>query len=237
MPLHNKTIQFYLKEHDKDSIYLKDEKLLDTHLNKIYKMLEYIPLPDFNTAVRNEEEESFIFIEKFGSGYHNTLKYTSRVFGGTLFLLTLYNDYKLLDKNKENKNTLNYSMTIINIIILATLIAIFPSKEFYLNMSITALFYFLHIILLLTNGYFTYINVKDSKETSYMSYGAIFGNILFIISNILYTNFYPYEYNKIKRKIDRLIIIKKDTPISMLTENPYDNYAIPAKDIKYLADV
>ena len=43
--------------------------------------------------------------------------------------------------------------------------------------------------------------------------------------------------SKIQRKIDKLQIVKKRTFISTLTENPYDDYSIPAKDIKYLADV
>jgi hypothetical protein len=230
VPLIKETILIYLKKNSINSL-LTNPKILDLHLNNLYSIIPYLPLPDFKTAVKNDEEEMFNFINKFGGGYHNILKSLSLVSAGVLLVSVIY--------EQQNNISSNHHVSI-NGATLLMLMVFFPSKIFYLDFKIEILYYILHMGLLGNNGYYFYNIVKDNGwfNKDYINSNILMvTNILFAVYDILYVNYYPYEYNKLKKKVEKLHIITKKTIVSTLTENPNDDYAIPAGNIDYLYNI
>lgn len=227
LPLNKETILIYLKKNSTSSIFLKDEKLLDLHLKKLYEMLDYLPLPIFEVGIKNNEEETLNFIEKFGRSYDRTFKYLS-IFLSLILMISI----SLEDFNSEKIYNNKYFNLVTNGSILLILNVFFPSKIFYLNNKIKALFYGLHLILLSKNSYYYYNVSNKNGFFKDKNVNILFlNNLFFSIINILYINYYPCEYKKIKRKVEKLQLVKKNTPMSVITEIQGDDYGLPAGNI------
>lgn len=235
IPLNEKTILIYLKKNLNTSIFFKNPKLLTDKLNKLHEILPYLPLPSFEVAIKNQEEEAFDFIKKFGSQYY--IFYNGLIIIFTLMLIVslFFNKFESKSPYEDKKVNIGF-----NILIIIVLMTFFPSKGFYLDNKIKIFFYLLHIGLLSKNFYYTFNSISKDEFLSkdYMAFkGIVISNLLFSIFNIIYVNYYPCEYNKIKTKIENLSLIRRSTVVSTLTDNEYDDYALPAANIEYLNNI
>lgn len=235
VPLNEKTILIYLKKNFNTSIFFKNPKILTNKLNKLHEMLPYLPLPIFEVAIKNQEEEAFDFIKKFGVQYHIFYNGLTIIFILTLICSLFFNKFESNSPYEDKKINIGF-----NSLIILVLMVFFPSKTFYLDNKIKIFFYLLHISLLSKNFYYTFntISKEEFFSKDYIAFkGIIISNLLFSIFNIIYVNYYPCEYNRIKIKIEKLSLTKRSTVVSTLTDNQDDDYGLPAGNIEYLNNI